>query len=245
MIQASGPAATNEKPDRLSRLNRGACSPCKDREVVMQPGFSLETLSQFSTFDVRSRYCDDYLDFISGASDSGRRIYDLGNNQILKLAIGQKGISKNTTESDYALHRLFQPIVNSVHQCDHNDLWLIADKTSKPSLERLIEGLGGVSMDELASLTRRFDAYQLSQATHFNYTDKDKALFKKSPLLEKAFEMADDFSLLTGKWTKPNAWGEKEGGLVLTRFGINVSVHRQFYAASRKHKTSDHDKMDL
>ena len=59
-------------------------------------GWDLNTFKKLNTFKSRIEYCDKYLQKIN--SGSGRIVYKIDNDKVLKLAKNIKGIAQNSTE---------------------------------------------------------------------------------------------------------------------------------------------------
>src|ERR1035437_4731413 len=67
-------------------------------EMAYPASFSMEDFKNLRNFSQRIKYCDQNLERM--ASGSGRVIYKIDNEKVLKLAKNNKGIAQNEVESE-------------------------------------------------------------------------------------------------------------------------------------------------
>jgi len=97
------------------------------REMAYPTSFNMEEFKQIRSFSERVRYCENRLRRIS--SGSGRIVYQIDDQKVLKLAKNQKGIAQNEVESDNFLQSY--SIVARVFEGDDNDTFVEMELAKK------------------------------------------------------------------------------------------------------------------
>lgn len=200
----------------------------------MEHSFSLDELNLISSFAGRKRYCQQHFKKI--ASGSSRSVFDMGDNRVLKLAINSKGLAQNEIESDAMLHHDYGHILTRVHD-SYDNLWLIADKAEKVNAARFRELSGGVSAQDLHNICLHLDSYKLRRG-HVDIQDHEVELLEANETFNDMYNMANDYSLLAGDWRRISSWGEVDGELVISDYGLSLDVFNEFYRKQKK--TRDH-----
>jgi mRNA-degrading endonuclease RelE of RelBE toxin-antitoxin system len=84
--------------------------------------WNAEEFKQQRSFAARKKYCDTNLQKIS--SGTGRIVYKIDNEKVLKLAKNQKGVAQNEVEASFSNDYYFESILAKTFDSDPNDLWI-------------------------------------------------------------------------------------------------------------------------
>lgn len=206
------------------------------REMAYPVKFDMAVFKSLGSFNKRILYCNSLLQRIS--SGSGRIVYKIDNEKVLKLAKNQKGIAQNQAESeDYYLRQI--GCFPNIFEVDENGLWIemqLARKVKVSDFKR-ITGYDFNTMCEwinyCASMYNRFMTYNKSY----------EKLFKS----EEWQEMLDNYSIFTyideylsnyqlnsiGDLKRLSSWGivteDGEDRLVIVDFGLTDDVWNNYY----------------
>ena len=112
--------------------------------------FKQNFLPQFlniKTFSGKMEYAKQNLQRIG--SGTGRIVYDIDGQKVLKLAKNTKGIAQNAEESSIGRDYYVANIVTEVFEAADDDSWLIAEKAKKVNENRIKQLTGIPSLTEL------------------------------------------------------------------------------------------------
>ena len=188
----------------------------------------------------RMRYADERLPRIG--SGSGRRVYDIDGEKVLKLAMNAKGVAQNGAEAGAGYYRDTQHIVTEVFDSADDDTWLIAEKGKKVTDKRIRELTGIPSLEKLYYFLRMVEGDQKpGQNTFKNYlTDEEKEFFWENEFASDLADFAVNYGQTTGDMGRPSSYGEvlRDGqpSIVLTDYGLNDEVYDTHYSGNRKQR---------
>lgn len=89
------------------------------------PEFSLQKLSQITSFAKRLAYCKQYLGPTIGAGTS-RVVFQIDDNKVLKLAKNSKGIAQNEYEYEH-YYPANQDVLPQCYEADENYTWIVSE----------------------------------------------------------------------------------------------------------------------
>ena len=84
--------------------------------------FNHEEFKAQQSFAARKRYCDEHLSKI--ASGTGRIVYKIDDEKVLKLAKNKKGLAQNEVEIDTSNDYYAEATVARIFSYDENNLWV-------------------------------------------------------------------------------------------------------------------------
>jgi hypothetical protein len=191
-------------------------------------GFDMEKFRNMKSFAKRVRYCNETL--TRKASGSARVIYIIDDKKVLKLAKNEKGIAQNGVESDHMLNQWYGDIIAKVLESDDEDRWIVSEYAKKISPGRFKQLLG-VSINQ-------FHAYLTE--LHPNkkggfYTEKiDDATRKILDVNNNEFmydlvDMVVNWDMGIGDFSRISTFGEIDGRLVITDYGLTQDVYNTYY----------------
>ena len=120
-----------------------------------------------NTYAGRLRYADEKLPRIG--SGTGRRVYDIDGEKVLKLAMNAKGVAQNGAEAGAGYYRDTQNVVTEVFDNADDDTWLIAEKAKKVTKKRIEEVEDIPSLEKLYNFLREVEYSQKPQQYQQNY----------------------------------------------------------------------------
>ena len=166
-------------------------------------------------------------------SGSGREIFKIDDKRVLKLAKNAKGIAQNQIESDYVLNDMYGgDIIAKVIESDSDNRWVVSEYAKKISPSRF-KSLLGVSIDDfwdhLYNLRKEGTQYFTKRAVDMQVVEK----LQNSEFFQQLEDMIGNFDLDIGDFKRINSFGEIDGRLVITDYGLSGSVYRDYYEKRR------------
>ena len=117
----------------------------------------------------RMRYADEKLPRIG--SGTGRRVYDIDGEKVLKLAMNAKGVAQNSVEAGAGYYRDTQHIVTEVFDSADDDTWLIAEKAKKVTKKRIEEVEDIPNFERMAEFLVDFERSNKGRQHPYNKDD--------------------------------------------------------------------------
>lgn len=100
-----------------------------------------DEFAKLNSFSARVRYCDAHLEKIKAGS--GRVVYKIDDQKVLKLAKNPKGIAQNEVEIEWGNDNYFGgKILADVFDSDDNALWLEMELASKLTASKFKQIVG-------------------------------------------------------------------------------------------------------
>ena len=193
-----------------------------------------------NTYAGRMRYANERLPRIG--SGSGRIVYDIDGQKVLKLAKNAKGVAQNGAEAGAGYYRDTQHIVTEVFDSADDDTWLIAEKGKKVTDKRIRELTGIPSLDKLNDFLRIVENDQKPGRNIFSHllTDEEKEFFWENEFASDLADFAVNYGQHTGDMGRPSSYGEvmRDGqpAIVLTDYGLNDEVYDSHYSGKHKQR---------
>lgn len=132
--------------------------------------FSLEELSNLSSFKKRYEYCKSHIGFPQGRGSS-RICFQLSDEKVLKLAYNKKGVEQNLNEYDGYLEQI--GVSPQTFDIDKNGLWLVSEYVL-PAKEEDFQQCLNMSFQEFVKFIKSVCAwrekYNMAKAGRFGNT---------------------------------------------------------------------------
>lgn len=204
----------------------------KIEEMAYPASFNFMEFNQIRTFAGRKQYCDQRLKRLS--SGTGRIVYLVDDEKVLKLAKNAKGVAQNQAECrSYAIEC---GIGADVYLYDENGAWVemqLARKATAADFRNIL----GCSFEQLQAFI--YDVHNC----YSRYPSNSYIIYKHKAFVERAYEeewfdgmynyMANIGLESIGDLTRMNSYGVvSENGqdkIVLIDMGLNDEVWDQFY----------------
>lgn len=171
------------------------------KEANYPSSFNMEEFKNLDTFSARSRYCNEHLFRIT--SGTGREIFKIDNNTVLKLAKNRKGIAQNEVESEEWKQEWYD-IIARVYDYDEDGTYLemeLAQKVS-PAMFRSILGFD----------YRLLDPYLVRQTQHESrwygkISDENIKMLNKHWWINELLEFINGTGAKIGDLVRINSYG--------------------------------------
>ena len=192
------------------------------------------------SFAGRIKYANEHLSRIG--SGTGRIVYDIDGERVLKLAKNTKGVAQNETEANIGYYRDTNHIVTEVFDSAEDDTWLIAEEAKKVTEKRIKELTGIPSLYKLNTFLTIVERDNKPGDDPFSnqLTDEEKSFFWENEFATDLADLVVGYNQSIGDMGRPSSYGEvlRDGQptIVLTDYGLNDEVYNTHYNPQRKEK---------
>ena len=200
----------------------------KIEEMAYPTSFSMEEFKSINSFAQRIRYCNQHLNRIN--SGSGRIIYQIDDEKVLKLAKNQKGIAQNGVEAEGYIQNY--DIVSKVFDTDDNDTFVEMELARKvtPTIFRNVVGFDFKYvypyLFNLLKAGRRYPEMSIPPEITEQLNDDEW-------MIELA-NLVGDYGMELGDVARLNSYGlvkrDGQDAVVLVDFGLTNSVYEEYYS---------------
>jgi len=198
-------------------------------------GFLPEFLN-LKSFAAKIRYANERLNKIG--SGTGRIVYDIDGEKVLKLAKNAKGIAQNGAEGGAGYYRDTQHIVTEVFDSAEDDSWLISEKAKKVNEKRIKELTGIPSLNALFYFLRNYEEQSKGKREIFHQEKEESEFFWENEFASDLGSFIANYGQNAGDMGRPSTYGEvlRDGQptIVLTDYGLNDEVYNTHYDPIRK-----------
>ena len=186
----------------------------------------------------RMRYANQNLDRIG--SGTGRIVYSIDEEKVLKLAKNAKGVAQNEAEAGAGYYRDTQSIVTEVFDNSDDFTWLISEKAKKVTEKRIKEVTGIPSLNDLYYFLRNFKEVNNGRGQAFGQEKEMEEFFWENEFASDLVNFVANYNQSAGDMGRPSSYGEvlRDGQptIVLTDYGLNDEVYDTHYNPQRKQK---------
>lgn len=199
--------------------------PKKELQEFQVEGFDLDEFLDLRSFAAKVRYANDKLRRI--ASGSARVIYEIDEYTVLKLAKNAKGIAQNEVEAGIGTDKYFENILAKVLETDERDRWVVMERAKKITKSRFKNLIDGIDIDNFHNYIRKKTEHDI----HYMFTVDDdmEERLNENEFAQDIIELILNYDLHPGDFSRPSSFGEIEGRLVITDYGLNQQVFKQYY----------------
>jgi hypothetical protein len=194
--------------------------------------FNIEEFKGLNSFKQRVDYCNNNLTRIS--SGSGRVVYMIDSEKVLKLAKNTKGVAQNEVEIEYSGFHDISDITARVFDSDDGALWNemeLAKRLTKPLFKQI------VGFD--------WDSYSMVMSNEGRRRDGKGAILGVDPEIANAmwnddgfcyamFNFMNGYDAGWGDLTRLNSYGvvkrEGQDAVVMIDYGLTSSVYDSYYS---------------
>jgi hypothetical protein len=198
------------------------------------PEFNMEDFKKLNSFNKRIKYCQAKLYRIS--SGSGRIVYRIDDEKVLKLARNQKGLAQNEVEIQQGSDYYLDDIVANVFDSHPNNLWVemeLARKLKKSDFK----GIVGFSWEDFINAVHNYGNTTSNNGRHTYYKDIDKDIEEamwENDFISGIFDYIGNYGIPTGDLTKTSSYGivKRNGSdhIVIIDFGFTHDVQKTHYS---------------
>jgi hypothetical protein len=196
----------------------------------------LDNFEEIKSFSGRIKAANDNLTRIG--SGSGRAVYDIDGEKVLKLALNAKGVAQNEAESNIGQYHDTQHIVTKVFETSNDDTWIISEKAKKVNEKRIKELTDIPSLNDLYYYVRNFAKTNNGKNELFRQTPEMISYLNENEFAQDLTNLISNYSQQPGDFGRPSSYGEVlRGGqptIVLTDYGLNDEVYDMYYNSAKK-----------
>jgi tRNA nucleotidyltransferase/poly(A) polymerase/GNAT superfamily N-acetyltransferase len=196
----------------------------------------LPELLKIKSFKGKMDYANQHLQRIG--SGTGRVVYDIDDEKILKLAKNPKGIAQNEAEAGAGYYRDTHHIVAVVFDSADDDSWLIAEKAKKVNEKRIIELTGIPSLNDLWMYLKNFHSSNNGRGNIFGLSKDIVEQLNNNEFAQDLQNFVADYSQQPGDYGRPSTYGEVlhdgQPSIVLTDYGLNDEVYDTHYKPKKE-----------
>jgi len=198
--------------------------------------FNVNEFESIKSFNGRKEYADNNLQRLG--SGSGRIVYAIDDNKVLKLAKNNKGIAQNQAEINLS-NEYYENILAKVLDYDNNYLWIISERTKKITPTRFTQ-LTNVKLNDLNIFLRNYDAELHGKRPIFSMSKELNDELYNNEFVSELLNFISDTNSNVGDMARISTYGEinRKGTpmAVLNDYGLTHEVYDSFY--SRKFQES-------
>ena len=183
----------------------------------------------------RIAYAKQHLQRIGAGS--GRIVYDIDGEKVLKLAKNSRGVAQNDAEAGAGYYEQNHNILAKIYDSPEDESWLISEKAKPVDEARIIQLTGIPSLNELFTFLRNYE--EISKGK--------KKIIPQDPKVEEAmwenqfaFAVGDfvaSYAQSAGDMGRPSSYGEVirngEPTIVLTDYGLSDEVFDTHYSGKK------------
>lgn len=148
---------------------------------------------------------------------SGRLVFQIGDEYILKLAKNNKGIAQNKTEIKISNSGKYKNIIANIFEYDDNGFYLIQQK-AKPINDTIFKELTGLQLEGFL-YSIRFNREWDKKWNGYNFYNEVKELINEFGL--DRFDIANETS-----------WGVINGKVIIVDYGLDNITARELYGVT-------------
>lgn len=182
-------------------------------------------------FSDRKKYCDTHLEFL--VSGSGRLVYKVDNDKVLKLAKNKKGVAQCEVEISLGNDSYIDHIVAPIFEYDEDGLWVemsIAQKLSKGKFKSLM----GYSFDDFAQEMQHYYFTNIKPTRSIRIsTSPSHDVIVEDEFFNGICDLMGSYDMPVGDLRRLNSFGviTKDGDerVTLIDYGLTNSVYDDYY----------------
>jgi hypothetical protein len=207
----------------------------------------IENLKKIPSFNGKIKYAGENLTRLG--SGSGRVVYAIDDNRVLKLAKNQKGIAQNSEEINASSYKDYDDILTDIYDSANDDSWIIAERAKKTT-EKRFKSITGFNVWDIYTYVRNFYEENRGKRPLFSISPELKErLYNDEEFTQRITSFISNYNQSPGDLGRVSSYGEVvrngQPSIVLTDYGLTDEVYDTYYNPSRKQKMYEfYDKND-
>ncbi len=187
--------------------------------------FDFEYFKTLKSFNARKNYCEEHLQRIS--SGSGRIIYKIDNEKVLKLAKNKKGVAQNLVEIDQSEERMTEDVVAQTFDHHLDGLWVEAELCTKLTPSKF-KNMVGISFNDFSKIL--YNEHQNTHPRQKYDINIDLDDYWENEFIYKIITYMQDYGLPHGDLRRLSTYGvNPQGDIVIVDYGLTDDVYKQHY----------------
>lgn len=195
--------------------------------------FSIDEFKHLSTFKERIKYCQQHLKRIS--SGSGRIVYKIDDEKVLKLAKNKKGIAQIDVEVDYSKERMLKDVVANIFNYHEDYLWVEMELARKLTEKKFLK-ITGLDWTLFTKVLFNYDIDANNprrEAYKYNIDPDVKEQVWENEFAVGILDLIGTFHMPAGDLMKLNSYGivqrNGEDHVILIDYGLTSDVYDSYY----------------
>ena len=170
----------------------------------------IDNFTQLHKFADRKKYADENYKLLN--KGTGRYVYDINNEYVLKLAKNNKGIEQNKTEINISKSGKYNDINANVVEFDDNGLYLIQQKAYRLT-EQGFKDITGLQLQGFLYYLRHNREWDGGNIKFYN----------------KVNSLVNEFELDRFDIANESSWGIINNNVVMVDYGLDMNIARKLY----------------
>lgn len=198
-------------------------------EKIRSDSFNISKFKRLETPEQVIKYVQDHLKLLG--KGTSRHVFVLNSRQVIKVAIGEKGLAQNEAEVDAFTNPRSKPIIAKIFEADDDFKWLVSELVKPLKSDDEFESLAGMSsatMKNVIVKSRSND--DVTAAARPGVNPRRSASKINQKLIDAVSSFATENKMLWGDVLKLDSWGKTAAGrLVLFDYGATEEIYKQYY----------------
>lgn len=193
--------------------------------------WNADEFSKLTTFAQRKQYADSHLQKIS--SGSGRIVYKIDDQKVLKLAKNKRGVAQNEAEIEMSKISYFSDMVAKIFHYDENNLWNemeLARKVTPAIFKKIV----GTDVNAFDAYLKNWDAEVNSRKPILTVSPEDTEILNNSDFVHDVRQFMADSNIQVGDLGRLSSWGlvDREGyeTMILIDYGLTSDIYNSYYS---------------
>jgi hypothetical protein len=193
--------------------------------------WNAEEFSKLTSFAQRKQYSETHLKRIS--SGSGRIVYKIDDQKVLKLAKNTRGVAQTEVEIDLGKVSYFSHMLAEIFHYNKNNLWVemeLARKVTAAAFKKI----AGVDIATFNAYLNNWDEERHNRRGIYHVSPEELEIINESEFCEDVRQFINDSSMGVGDLGKLSTWGlvTREGyeTMILIDYGLTSDVYDTYYS---------------
>lgn len=193
-----------------------------------------EEFGKLTKFSERKKYCDEHLEFL--IQGSGRLVYKVDDDKVLKLAKNTKGVAQCNVEIRLGNDRYIDHTVAPIYEYDSDGYWVemaLATKLSKGKFKSII----GYSFDDYGQMLMLFYYRNIKPSKYGGHAaiddENERNKIEEDEFFQSMCDMMGSYDMPPGDLRRLNSYGlVKINGkeeIRLIDYGLTNNVYEDYY----------------
>lgn len=199
-------------------------------KIRSSTGFNIQEFKRLETPEQVMEYAQNHLKLLG--KGTSRAVFVLNSRQVIKVALGKKGLAQNEAEADAFTNPKSKPIIAKIFEADNDGFkWLISELVKPLKSDAEFKSLAGMSPSTMTHAIKGVKTDDVTKpAVPGAMSLKGKVSKLNQKLIDAVTSFAVENKMLWGDILKLNSWGKTaDGRLVLFDYGATEAIFNRYY----------------
>jgi len=188
--------------------------------------FNMDHFKALTSFKKRKEYCDEHLTLLN--SGSGRRVYIIDDEKVLKLAKNKKGVAQNEVEINQSQDYTTDGLVAETYDYHPDFLWVEAEKCKRLTPKRFKE-IVGIDFKKFSEIIK-YEWYRINTNQKQIEPEEYDGIMDENEFVYNITTYMGDYQLPCGDLTRLSTYAENNNGeVVVVDYGLTHDVFDGYY----------------